>query len=115
PTPADLTLTALSSSQVSVTVTSPPNATTGYTQCQIQRSADSINWVTIKGSSNVYTVTDTGLIGGRTYFYRVVYLNGDARFWTPWSPPKSITPPLSTPGATDLFNGTAMSSTSILW
>jgi hypothetical protein len=115
PTTADLTLTAVSSSQVSVAVYQPPNPTTGYSACQIQRSADSINWTTIKGQSNVYTMTDSGLIGGRTYWYRVQYLNGDARNWTPWSPPTSITTPASVPAATNSFSGVAISSSTIQW
>jgi titin len=115
PVVSDLTLTVVSATQINVSVTQPPNATTGSTGCQIQRSSDGINWGTIKGQSNTYTVSDTNLIGGRTYYYRVQYLNGDARYWTPWSPPASASTPAAAPGATTSFTGTAMSTSSILW
>ena len=115
PVVSDLTLTAVSGNQVNVSVTQPPNATTGSTACQLQRSADSINWSTIKGQNNTYTVSDTGLIGGRTYYYRVQYLNGDARSWTAWSPPASVATPATAPVASSQFLGTAMSPSSILW
>ena len=93
PLAADFSLAVISSSQIDVTVTPPPNGTAGQTGCEIDRSPDGVGaWVTIKPFSNVYVASDMGLAASTTYYYRFRYRNGDA-IVTAYSPVKSETTP----------------------
>jgi hypothetical protein len=115
PTSSDFTLSVMSGNQINVAVTPPPNAGVGYTGVQIERSVDRINWSAPKPMSNVYTLSDTGLIGSTTYYYRIWLRNANASYNSPYSPIKSATTSPAVPPTPGGFNGTVKSTTSILW
>jgi hypothetical protein len=76
PVPAEISLKAVSGTQVDVTVLAPPNGTAGLTGCEIQRSPDGSAWTTIKAFSSGYSYSDTALTAVTTYYYRFKYRNG---------------------------------------
>jgi hypothetical protein len=55
----DFSLSA-AANQVTVTVTPPPNGTSGYTGCYIERSTDLVNWGYVSYWSPTYSITNTG-------------------------------------------------------
>lgn len=72
PAPSGVLATAVSSSQIKVTW----NASSGATSYQVQRSPDgSSGWAQV-GSTTTTAFTDSSLIPGSTYFYRVIASNG---------------------------------------
>jgi hypothetical protein len=97
----DFTFVLATATQINVTVAPPPNNPSGgSTGCQIQRSTDNVNWTTPKAFSNVYTLSDSGLTAGTTYYYRIQYRNGNAAasaFSPSQSCTASLTPVITTP------------------
>jgi fibronectin type 3 domain-containing protein len=78
PATSEITLSAVSTTQVNIAVLPPPNGTTGLTGCEIQRSADGgATWTTIKAFSSGYSHSDSGLSAVTTYSYRFRYRNGN--------------------------------------
>jgi hypothetical protein len=78
PLPAEISLNAVSTTQVNITVTPPPNnGTNPLTGCEIQRSPNGSSWTTIKPFSSATTFNDIGLTALATYTYRFRYQNGD--------------------------------------
>jgi hypothetical protein len=77
PSPAEITLSAVSATQIDISVLAPPNGMTGLTGCEIQRSPDGSAWTTIKAFSSSYSFSDAGLTAVTTYSYRFRYRNGD--------------------------------------
>ena len=67
--PSGLTATAASTSQINLTWTDNSTNETGFL---IERSPDSVTFTQgVSVVSNVTTYSDTGLVGGTTYYYRV--------------------------------------------
>lgn len=104
PVAADFTLTVISSSQINVTVTAPPNGSADLTGVQIESAPDGTNFSVIKSFSNAYTFSHTGLLGNKTYTYRIKFRNGDGD-QTAVSPTKQAT---TSPDATPPANPTGL-------
>jgi hypothetical protein len=107
--------TALSfGSQSTVTVTPPPNPTSGLTGCEIQRLIYPSGWIVVKPFSQVYGFTDSGLPASASVLYRIRYQNGDG-VATDFSPWQTLSTPSGGPPAPTNFAGTVQSTSSILW
>lgn len=115
PVLSDMTLTAVSPTQVDIVITMPPNGNVASSGVYYERSVDRDTWVNIRYWSTGYTWSDTGLIPGTTYWYRVRFMNGDGQYQTPPGPPKSITVPAAAPQPPATFTGTPDSTTAIWW
>lgn len=70
-------LTRVASTQIDVSVTPPPNGTSGNTGVQIERSTDGAAWFTVKPFSKVYLHHDFGLSATASYQYRIRFQNAD--------------------------------------
>lgn len=106
--PLDTNFTALvvTSTSVEITVTAPPNSTSGSTGVQIKRwDPATSTWTIIRAYSNVYTFTDTGFTGNARYC--ITFRNQDA-VATADSPSKTA---LSTPTLIKPADGAATNDT----
>jgi hypothetical protein len=90
PLASDFSVTLVTSTQITVTVSQPPNPTTPSTGCEISRSTDNANWNIVQAFSHVYTYSDSAIPAGTTYYYRFRYENLDA-VTTAYSPSQSRT------------------------
>ncbi len=84
PVPGDLTLRALSTSDILITMRQPPNATAGQTACAIERSSDGMAWGSLRGFLPEYSFTDSGLEPATVYHYRARWRNAQG-VETAWS------------------------------
>lgn len=113
PVVGDFSCQVVTSTQIDIIVTPPPNGTSGTTAVQIQRSTNGTSWTTIKTFATAgYTKSDTGRTAGTLYYYRIRFRNGNS-IQTLDSAAQTAT--TSAPIAPTGFGGVAKSPTSILW
>jgi fibronectin type 3 domain-containing protein len=111
---ADFSPSVTGASSVQVQVTPPPGATSGLSGCEISRSLDGTTWTVAQVFSASYAFTDSGLVGGTTYYYRVRFQNGDG-VPSGYSPSVSVQTPPGPAAAPAGFAGVALSTNQIHW
>jgi hypothetical protein len=75
---------------------------TGPYDNQLQRSTDNVNWTNIQGLTYLLLWSDSGLLAGTTYYYRVYVLDDNG--FPATSNSASITTPSSAPSAPGLLS-----------
>ena len=108
--PANLSATAISSSQINLTWTDQSANETGF-QIERKTGAGGTYALIVTTAANATTYSDTGVVEGTTYFYRVRTVNGAGN--SAYSNEANATLPVSPPAAPANLSATAISSSQI--